>query len=98
MLGRIRHRAVCRWPQFLTAPLGLVAHKSGTQPRRLQGTPMTGFAQDEVTWSGRTGGGEVVDRDLIAPFAMMMAAKWDCRLAGRQERNDFIVSEGIAIA
>lgn len=49
---------------------------------RLQGTPMTGLAQNETTWSGRHDGGEVVDRDLIAPFAMMMLAMLDCRLVG----------------
>lgn len=79
MLWRIRHRAICRWPHSPTTPLGLAAHKSGTQSRRLQGTPMAGLAQNEMTWSGRLDGGEVVDPDLIAPFALMMLAMLDCR-------------------
>lgn len=43
---------------------------------------MTGLAQNEMTWSGRLDGGEVVDHDLIAPFAMVMLAVLDCRLVG----------------
>ena len=44
------------------------------------------------------GGGEVVDHDLIAPFAMLTPTVLDCRLVRWSERNDFIVSEAIAIA
>lgn len=59
---------------------------------------MTGLAQNETTWSANTGGGEVVDRDLICSLHQVDCGSTGLSARRRSGRNDFIVSEDIAIA